>query len=713
MTTAQLAGASAAGLDVIPQPRDIRMLGPGFRLSDAARISVSDTPEDRHAARLLRDSLRSVAGVDCDIVPAPYRPGSLHMLSLTNGAAELPTADLPPKEDRQEGYGLRTDPSGAAVSAETDTGLYYGVQTLVQLAEQAEREKGVIPGLAIADWPSFGMRGVYIEGGQAAGSVVTTRANLEREITLLARNKMNCLMIEIYNLAPFRSFPYCADANTLSYFDWEYLVEFAHSNHVTIIPGLMSLSQMYPVIWACDEGKPYREETAPGLLCPSRPENIGFLRGLYKDLITLFRYSPILAIGCSEVGMQWQARYCPLCRKRIDAGETLHDIHYKHVVNCAAAVEAAARELGREVRPMMWADEFYCGYNGRRWLGIENIPKSVVMGHWQYWSRYQNMPEHTAKDYDGITGLIQRGYDTIFLSASFEFNTYLLDLSALDPKEGKWEVMYDAGLPNIADQAKWAYAHSREGHPGKVLGGGCATFSQHDIRCWDTTWYAYSLQGEYCWGDPGRPLCDVQAGFTDRFAAVFYGARTARAAKAIAAAYRDLDAAKSDIERNNYVIRDIIGEYDIHDAAYPDNKLNDSLGLIDKLMSDTGGPSKSLTDVRMRAERVAKTARSYRSKLAAVSREVDNTYSLSHLMLAARKMENHAKRTLYMLDQQQALRDNAPLGEIRKRLEALVRDTQMIADEVDRLAWGRDSTGYHAVLAQLREFGNLIRDRAR
>ena len=111
--------------------------------------------------------------------------------------------------------------------------------------------------------------------------------------------------------------------------DWEYLVELAHRYHVTFFPSLQSFAQIYQVIWNCEEGKPYREGTAPGLICPSRPENIVFLQGLYRDLLTVFKYSPALGVGCSEVGMQWEKHYCPRCRQRLEQGETLQDIFYQ------------------------------------------------------------------------------------------------------------------------------------------------------------------------------------------------------------------------------------------------------------------------------------------------------------------------------------------------------------------------------------------------
>lgn len=707
-----LSAAATPHLAVLPEPQQVRALGQGYRPAANHVIRVTDTPEDRFAARLLRDALREAHGLDCPIALLPA--AGKHELSLGRPGAQPPTPPAVRRPHTAEGYGLAIGPAGARIAAPTDAGLFYGVQTLIQLAEQARRDRVPLPGVAIADWPSLGVRGRYIEGGQSAGSVIMTRANLEREIRHLARYKLNYLVIEMYNLAPFASFPACANANTLSLADWQYLVELAHRHHVTIMPSLQSCGQMYEVIWTSKEGEPYRETTAPGMLCPSRPENIAFLQGLYADLLRIFRYAPYLGVGLSEIRLYaWQDRYCPRCQARLAAGETYEDIYLGHVAHCAEAVRAAAKTVGRPVRPMMWADEFYMGYGGKRWEGIDRVPKDMVMGHWLYWPVEPGARGDDPRSYAGMAGLLERGFDVLFVSASFEFNSYLHDLSPDDPKEGKWSQLFDSGIYNIADQTRWAAEYGRTVRPGHSLGGVCATFSQHDVRCWDTTWYAYALQGEYAWGDPRRPLRAIKDDFTARFAAAFYGARTRRAADTLAAAYRDLDAAKSDLERNNVLLRDILGEYDIHDEHYVGNSLVASAKLIDEIMAKPDG-AKTLAEVRRRAQAVQRTAAAYRSKLAALAPEVANTDSLHHLLTAAHKIENHAVRTQYLLDQQQALEQakaagtpqrKAAVATLAPRLADLIADTRLLVDEVDDLVpGGADTTGYRKALAELEGF---------
>lgn len=707
-------------VEVIPEPRQVSLSGGGFAVMNAQRICVTDTTDDRFAAGMLRDALRDALGIECSIESMTAQSPDTHELTLTEAdQSALPTAPLAVKTGKEkEGYGLRVDSRGARISAESEAGLFYGVQTLIQLAEQAWRGKSSIPGLAITDWPEFDFRSAaYIEGSQVKDSVIISKAEIELTIRRLAKYKMNCLVVEIYNLAPFASFPYCANANTLSKADWDYLVEFGRKHHVAIMPSLQSFGQIAEVIWNNEEGKLYRESTVPGLLCPSRPENIKFLQGLYTDLLRIFKTTPYLGIGCSEVWMQWNKKYCPLCQARIDAGETEWDIYCRHVLNCIDAVNIAAKETGRDVRPIIWADEFYM-YNLRpRYTGLEKMPKQAVMGHWQYFDKYWVLDN---RHYDGIEGLTARGFDVMFVSACWPANTYLVDLSPDDPIDGKFPLIVDSGVLNITDQARWAQTYQAKGGPGKVIGGLCATFSQHDIRCWNTTWLGYALQGDYTWGDPSRPWNERKKPFVHDFAASFYGARDEKTAATITQAFWELDAAKSDIERNHYLIRDIIGEYDAADEAYIGNSLDKSCKLIRELATDPKGIGKTTGDVRVRAERIRITAQKWERRLSELNGQVGNPHSLGYLVTAAHKMWNHAVRTLYMLDQEELLAELDKAGNdssvrsamqmkimvLQTRLAALTTDTQGLLDGMRKLTWFTDdyATGYYQVMPHLKEF---------
>jgi hypothetical protein len=716
-------------IEVIPQPRSVIYTTESYSPAMARRIVVSNSPESRFAARLLRQGIRETFGIDCEIsLPFPNIDSS-PVLYLTGDDGQLLQTEAP-MTGHKEGYTLTVTKEGIKIIGEDKAGLFYGVQTLIQLFEQAQRDQSDIPGVIIEDGPVFSLRGTYIDTDQFKGSVRVTLRNLEDMIRQISRFKLNFMVLEIYNLMPFESFPYCADEDTLTLANWKYLVELAHAHHVVIMPSLQSFAQMYDVLWPCEEGKPYREieeDAWPGIICPSRPEGIELLKGLYKDLLKVFKYTPFLGIGCSEVGMGWK-NFCPQCQHRLDSGETLNDIYEKHVCRCIQAVKETAAELGRDVRAWMWGDEFYCAYSHRdhkNFEGMESIPKDTVICHWAYWSKIWSAP--SIGDYKGIKGLLERGYDVSFASASYLYNTYLLDLSPDVPGETtleyndvtrKFYLTIDSGIANITDQSRMAEQYQKEHPANALIGGICATFSQHDIKCWDTTWYAYALHGDYTWGDPERPIAEYKEIYTYKFAAAYYKTLDRKTAEGIAEAYLQLDAVKNEIERNNYLIHDVIGEYDIQDNAYIGNTLEKSCEIIRDRISKEGEDSTWLNEIRTRGLWIAEKASKIRKELAALASGLRNTSSWAYLITAAKKIENHGKRTVYLIDQEielvrfERIRDPEIVGALKRRLSELRDETRMITDEVNELSWGRgesaapwspsgDSTGFNQVLRSL------------
>ena len=224
--------------------------------------------------------------------------------------------------------------------------------------------------------------------------------------------------------------------------------------------------------------------------------------------------------------MQWQGKYCPACRPRVDAGETVRDLLLGHAENCIAAVHSVAAELGRPVRPLMWADEFYMYGPGKDWVGIERIPHDTVMGYWKYWS-----------DYAGIAGLLERGYDVLGISAMYNHTFYLADLSPDQPPK-RWPPMEQTGVRNIA--AMLCQAAGERQDPASASSGARRPLRFPSIAC------ALSIpSGTDSPSTAMRPganpqlaLEDYQEDFTKAFTRHFYDARTDAAADALAASVR-------------------------------------------------------------------------------------------------------------------------------------------------------------------------------
>lgn len=88
-------------------------------------------------------------------------------------------------EANDEAYALDISASGIAVRATSEKGLYWALQTLLQLAESSAQ--GSLPICSITDWPAFPWRGFMMDSGRSYISM----DELKREIDAMSRFKLN------------------------------------------------------------------------------------------------------------------------------------------------------------------------------------------------------------------------------------------------------------------------------------------------------------------------------------------------------------------------------------------------------------------------------------------------------------------------------------------------------------------------------------------
>ncbi len=120
------------GVDVIPEPQVVRA-GSGDFLIDAATVVYADPRlQDVSPVTSLQEGLGEALQLQVAKTDS-QRPANVVVLSL------VPEADLrevPAGNARKEAYSLRISRSQITLEAAYPAGLFYGVQTLLQMAEQ-------------------------------------------------------------------------------------------------------------------------------------------------------------------------------------------------------------------------------------------------------------------------------------------------------------------------------------------------------------------------------------------------------------------------------------------------------------------------------------------------------------------------------------------------------------------------------------------------
>src|SRR6266571_4725821 len=183
LTVASLVHAENAAvtqLNIVPQPVSVKPLPGTFTLDNQTRIVAVDK-ESRRIAGLLNDFLLSNHGFHLEIETRAPKRG--RYISFTQvGGRNLPA----------EGYRLVVTPVEIRVVGQP-AGLFYGMQTLMQLLPLGLEPSVVLPAVDITDYPRFHYRGVLLDVGRHFFSVTF----LKNFLDLMAQYKINRFQLHL------------------------------------------------------------------------------------------------------------------------------------------------------------------------------------------------------------------------------------------------------------------------------------------------------------------------------------------------------------------------------------------------------------------------------------------------------------------------------------------------------------------------------------
>lgn len=210
-----------------------------------------------------------------------------------------------------EGYRLKVDAAGVEIEASSAAGLFYGVGTLTQLLKLGADAPGgsiTLEHLQITDQPAFSRRGVMLDISRDKVPTLETTLAL---VDLLASLKVNELQLYMEHTFAYAGHEQVwAQASPFSGAEIEIVDRYCRERHIELVPNQNSFGHMQR--WLAFE--PYRTELAeapngfehawnpsrePYGLCPTDARSLGFLNGLYDQLLPHFS-SRTFNVGLDE-----------------------------------------------------------------------------------------------------------------------------------------------------------------------------------------------------------------------------------------------------------------------------------------------------------------------------------------------------------------------------------------------------------------------------
>lgn len=188
-----------------------------------------------------------------------------------------------------EGYLLVMNGKDRLIAANTETGIFYALQTLKQLVRSNWQQE-----LLIADWPSFAHRSVYDDISRGP---ISTVAYIKEQIERLSELKINELSFYIEHVVQPVSYPDFAPANgKLTIADIKELSAYAAKYHMQLIGSFQSFGHFEKIL-SLPKYRPMGETST--LISSTDPAARKFLKSVIGELCDAFSGS-YFNVDCDE-----------------------------------------------------------------------------------------------------------------------------------------------------------------------------------------------------------------------------------------------------------------------------------------------------------------------------------------------------------------------------------------------------------------------------
>lgn len=342
--TALAGQAQEKTFSIIPEPVEITVIGQGESLIQRNTVIRMSEPTLAPSAAYLADYMERYLGIPLQ-VELPKSGKSRKKLSsavetILSKLGDQPCIILKNQKNGEipGGYQLEITPvGGVRIEGNDEAGVFYGVQTLIQLLPTRAGVLPILPTLKIIDYPRFPYRGMHLDVVRHFFPVDF----IKKYIDYLALHKLNyfhwhltddqawrvemkCrpeLMEkgsiregEIFGLYPgkYQPLPY---GGYYTHEDVHEIVRYAAERHITVIPEIdipghcMAVLATYPQ-FSTTPNEPKKAALTWGIfnkfnnvLAP-KPEVFDFLKDVFSELCDLFP-GQYIHVGGDECAKCW------------------------------------------------------------------------------------------------------------------------------------------------------------------------------------------------------------------------------------------------------------------------------------------------------------------------------------------------------------------------------------------------------------------------
>ena len=466
--------SEASSLRLVPFPKEVALREGRFELKEPLFLEMGSEASPA-ASELLGVELARL-GVKT------RKQGSLAGAFAILSHSDAPRGPLAKPDFRAnptaEDYVLTVLPNEIVIAGSGPAGLFYGVQTLLQLL-RANQEGKSIPCLAIRDWPSLRWRCFQDDLTRGPSS---TLDELKREVALGAGLKMNLFTYYMEHQFAFSKHPEIGPKDgSLTPDELKALVAWGKPLGVDILGNQQSFGHFGNIL-RHERYKPLAE--TGGVLCPVKEESYQLLDDLYSEVVPLLPF-PFFNVCCDETYGLGTGPSKELAAKIGVGGVYARHLRRVH--------DLLKDKYGK--RMMMWGD-IILQHPG----DLKEIPTDTIMLTWGY---------HPGASFEGqIVPFAKSGYEFFVCPGTSCWSRILPD--------------FGVAVTNIQNFV-------RDGAKHGAMGMLNTAWDDDGESLNAPNWHGYAWGAECSWNASKTPIAD----FNRRIGAVLFGEKGDRFGRAI------------------------------------------------------------------------------------------------------------------------------------------------------------------------------------
>ncbi len=269
----------ARGYTVIPEPQKVSLSPGDFPFGAGWRLQVEPgVPANDVAVEALRQGLSDRFHIALD---NSKNSGSVLSLRIAPGSVPIGAAQDSNRPSLEEqAYRIQLNRSSITITANAPTGLFYGVETLLQLLRPAQGKLWLPEGV-IEDWPDLELRHIYWDDNHHLEHL----DELKRDLRQAAFYKANGFVIKLNGHFQYKSAPAVVEPYALSPAQLQELTDYGLRYHIEVIPYLDSPAHIAFILKHPEYAGLREFPNSNYEICATNPASYKLVEGMVQDLL--------------------------------------------------------------------------------------------------------------------------------------------------------------------------------------------------------------------------------------------------------------------------------------------------------------------------------------------------------------------------------------------------------------------------------------------